>query len=77
MKIMKYIITANGPVIFPQTLIHADVAKDLAPVISAGFFLWKKSGEKKLICYGESVSLNIKSRLTEDEAVLASFLNVQ
>jgi hypothetical protein len=37
MNMMKYIITINGPVIFPTSINHADVAIGLGRIRSAGF----------------------------------------
>ena len=73
----KYIIFDTDlltPVVFPDTLIHVDVAKALGyPVISAGFC--EIIGDK-YECYGESVSLNVKSRYREDSEILNRMLNL-
>jgi hypothetical protein len=61
---MKYIITKGGDVVlFNNGLTHRDVAyslKFLDEVESAGFV--SVSDEGGVNCYGESVSLKIKSR---------------
>jgi len=77
-SIMKYIITEKGPVIFPNSLEHKKVAGCLqeCPVISAGLVLIKDFEPNKLTCYGESLSLNIKSRAEEDTNILKNFLKV-
>jgi len=65
----KYIRTVNGFVLFPDTFIHAevDVGLSLSPIRSAGFY---HNG----ICFGESISLGIKS-LPEDTEELAKWLS--
>lgn len=78
---MKYIVI-DGPLmveiyIFPDYIKHNDLAMRFdRPVISAGFIGRSpellKTGftENPLICYGESVSLNIESRNEIDTALL-------
>ena len=69
---MKYIRDKfYGPIIFPNSLQHKDVAKalNLTPV-SAGFVM-QRFGEVK--CYGDSFTLNIKSK-EEDTELLKEFL---
>jgi len=62
---LKYIVVegalSDEIIIFSNVILHADIAKKLGvEVISAGFI------KKDWTCYGESVSLSIKSRPTED-----------
>lgn len=75
---MKYIIVEDTgleqPIVFSELLKHADVA-DLwrrADKISAAGFCFR--GDGGWHCYGESVSLNIKSRTTFDDAILNNLL---
>lgn len=74
----KYIIVDTGmalaPVVFTELLTHADVARQIAPggeVLGAGFCYIEKN---QYVCYGESVSLQVKSRGTEDSKILNRFL---
>ena len=67
---MKYIIFENDglpcPVIFSKTVTHSDMAnkvKGLGKPISAGFV----SGE--LTAWGESSSLNLKSRKQDTQLI--------
>jgi len=62
---LKYIVVEGALcdeiIIFSNIILHADIAKKLgAGVISAGFI------KKDWTCYGESVSLKLKSRPVED-----------
>lgn len=77
---MKYIITYHGsPIIFPESETHSDVARTVG-AISGGFvkispvYDVKKDVQIVAECYGESISLGLKSR-PEDSAILTSFLN--
>lgn len=74
----KYIII-NGmtPVVFPETLTHADVKFALAPggeCTGAGFV---HINEDAYHCYGESVSLQVKSNGPEDSKILNRYLGGQ
>jgi hypothetical protein len=58
---MKYIITkGNQIVIFSSGFSHKEIANKIPDqVVSAGFI---NIGGNKIECYGESISLGIKSR---------------
>lgn len=78
MKKAKYIcvkpsiITGEIIFIFPETLTHKHVALQLGyDVISAGFVTLY---DNDLVCFGESVSLNIKSREHEDNKLLKNMI---
>jgi hypothetical protein len=61
---LKYVRTRIGFVIFDQTSTHADVARGLSDrPVSAGFCYLEngENGEAKVRCFGESISLNLKS----------------
>lgn len=76
---MKYIMLANHqvhmPVIFPAILVHSEIATALLvkydrlrhhefKIVSAGFIdLWN------IRCFGESKTLNIKSRPEDSEII--------
>jgi len=72
---MKYIITEKGPVIFPNSIEHRKIAVGMPdlPIISAGLVLIKDFEPNKLTCYGESLSMSIKSRPEEDVSILKNF----
>ncbi len=71
----KYILDGDfTPIVFPETLAHSDVARNmgmLGRVIGAGFCYIE---DNKYVCYGESVSLNVKSRGDEDSKRLNRLL---
>lgn len=70
----KYVIVESDtgiecPILFPNYLIHADVAfrfNRAQRVVSAGFF---SLGDGKAHCWGKSESLKVESR-PEDAAIL-------
>lgn len=74
----KYIRHGNTPVVFPETLVHADVARQLfgpgAIIHGAGFVQIDREG--RYVCYGESISLGVKSR-EDDSDVLNMYLGGQ
>ena len=76
----KYIIVdnANGiiPVVFTELATHKDVARGSMPgtILGAGFCSINVDG--RYDCYGESTSLNVKSRGEEDSRLLNKFLGV-
>mgnify|MGYP001617154272 CR=1 FL=1 len=53
---MKYIMTEDGPIIFPITMVHSEMAQSICkPVTSAGFC--------DITCnrvYGRSISLELR-----------------
>lgn len=77
----KYIVFESGYsediLIFGSTQKHSDVVNMMRltkdDIISAGFVaIYEDNGEVVVRCYGESTSLNIKSRAKED-TFLAKF----
>ncbi len=72
----KYIISDSGlPMVFSELQTHADVARNIFgsnPIIGAGFVHVNHEGEYQ--CYGESVSLRVKSRGEEDSKILNKML---
>ena len=75
----KYIIiNKDQPIIFPETYAHADMALWIAgahwrdAVTSAGFVSVSSEGGYR--CYGESVSLRIKSNGEADDRILNKYL---
>ena len=72
----KYVITSDNEIIvFPELLQHSEFKK-FNP-ISAGFisFSVNKQGNASCTCYGESISLGIKSR-EEDTQIAKKQLNM-
>lgn len=72
----KYIVIDGHlgpmPVVFSDLLGHADVAAALrGKVVGAGFCFIK---DNKYRCWGESISLRVKSREVEDERILNKYL---
>jgi hypothetical protein len=76
---LKYINFENlGIIIFEEHVEHAILASKMGDKpISAGFVSLPDKDEcgNKASCYGESVSLNIKSRPLEDTNLLQRRLN--
>jgi hypothetical protein len=73
----KYIIHTDWiPIVFPETINHADMARNMGwkkeDIIGAGFFYLGE--DYSYTCYGESVSLRVKSRGEEDEKILNRYL---
>jgi hypothetical protein len=66
---MKYVIVGRheNVVLFSEVLTHAEVARRIGPVVSAGFYT-------KGSAYGRSESLGIESR-PQDTEIIESFLN--
>ncbi len=75
---VKYIITKNNVIIvFSELMNHSDF-KRFDP-ISAGFISFgiNKQGNPTCGCFGESISLNMKSRPEEDTVIAKRQLNMQ
>jgi len=74
----KYIVIRSpffeSPILFSEGQGHNDlVFKDR--IISAGFFrVWFEKGICKVGCWGQSDSLNIKSRGKEDALLIKAFM---
>jgi len=66
---MKYIRTEDGIIVFPMIIAHAEMKRSIGnrDILSAGFV--KQDKDKKLVCFGRSESLNIKSD-PEDTMIL-------
>ena len=76
--ILKYIIlkNKNTPILFPrEPFSHYEVAYSLGDVISAGFCVIRIKEEKLQIkCFGESLTLAIKSNPNEDKEIIKNFI---
>jgi hypothetical protein len=66
---MKYIISKDDtPVVFSDIQSHQEVASALSfLVLGAGFC---HINNKEFVCYGDSVSLNVKSRGPVDSLII-------
>lgn len=65
-RVMKYVMFDNDtPVIFPDHMTHSAMAEKICmPATSAGFVHVggrDEYGNPQFVCYGESVSLRLKS----------------
>ncbi len=72
----KYIIHTDWiPIVFPEIINHADMARNMGwkkeDIVGAGFVY---VDDDSYNCYGESISLNVKSRCEEDEKILNRYL---
>jgi len=72
----KYIIHKQYiPIVFPETINHADMARNMGwkreDIVGAGFVYVNGDSYN---CYGESVSLRVKSREEEDVKILNRYL---
>ena len=75
---LKYVLGVYGPVIFPETYVHSDIAKGIkCPIKSAGFLYidWNEKEERlESKPFGESTSLELKSQ-PDDKEKIDKFLN--
>jgi hypothetical protein len=75
---MKYIVIDSGglelPILFPDVIKHKDIPVKNA--ISAGTVqIWtSEDGTINVSCFGESVSLKVKSRASEDSNLIKQMI---
>lgn len=73
MKPLKYLLTKQGDlIVFSDGLSHSEMA-GRRDIVGAGFIRFHDTNDAELAraeCYGESVSLKIKSRKEEDEEII-------
>jgi hypothetical protein len=76
---LKYVMGAYGPVIFPETYTHSDIADGVKGEIkSAGFlFLAYDKKEERFVshAHGQSISLGLKSDPENDSRIIDRILN--
>lgn len=76
MEMIKYVIDENNiPLLFSREKEHIDVQKK---VRSAGFLFITFDNQRfkfKVVCFGESTSLKIKSNPVNDNLIIEEFLN--
>lgn len=74
----KYVIVKRGnilyPIIFTDLMGHNEAVHGNDEVIGAGFCYINREGQ--YVCYGESVSLKVKSGGEKDSAILNKYLGV-
>ena len=78
MRSIKYIMLDwDTPILFPDHMNHSDVAANFSsPVTSAGFVSVNgrdEYGDTLVQCYGESVSLKIKSNEKDSKIMNRTF----
>jgi hypothetical protein len=73
----KYIIADGSAIIFSAAIQHKDMARGWGRIDGAGFVDFSTEVDSwgqtivKAVAYGESVSLDIKSRPEEDSAIIS------
>ena len=71
----KYVIIDYIPIVFAETIEHKRMALVIRGTVDgAGFCYIDDNG--RYHCYGESISLNVKSRGEEDAKILNRYLGV-
>jgi hypothetical protein len=78
---VKYIIVEvmeiETPIVFSDLIQHKTIAQGMGKVIAAGFIAFGAvDGMIGIQCYGESISLGIKSREREDVDIIQRHLNL-
>ena len=85
---MKYIIfkqlNEEFPVLFPSIIKHSDMAEALLKeevlvpmyLVSAGFIRGRTYDEQGIVCYGDSMTLNLPSR-PQDTSIVNKFLGLE
>lgn len=78
MRDVKYVIIDGSAIVFTAAIMHSEMLKHHQKAEGAGFvrFYPRKNewGEDVIIarCYGESISLGVKSREEEDSFIITS-----
>jgi hypothetical protein len=74
----KYVIIDGSAIVFTAAIMHSDMVKHHQKAEGAGFVRFYPSknewGEDEIIakCYGESISLGVKSREEEDSRIVTN-----
>ena len=72
LKIGKYVIVNEIPVMFPLEMGHSEVVQQGQ---SAGFFVLRiNSYDVDVYCWGESTSLNLQSNQAQDARLIKDFI---
>jgi hypothetical protein len=77
-RVMKYVMfELDTPIVFPDHLIHADMARSQQMVATSAGFCHiggrDELGNPQFVCYGESISLQLKSRDKDSEIMNRTF----
>jgi hypothetical protein len=73
---VKYIIVNGSAIVFSSAIQHSDMARGLGTVAGAGFVTFGSKQDEygetiiTAYCYGESISLDIKSRGDVDSKIV-------
>ena len=72
LRIGKYVMVNDIPILFPLEIMHSDVAQQAQ---SAGFFMLRlNSYGVDVYCWGESTSLNLQSNQAQDAHLIKEFI---
>jgi len=72
LRIGKYVMVNNIPILFPLEIMHSDVVQQAQ---SAGFFVLRVSSYGiDVYCWGESTSLNLQSNQAQDALIIKEFI---
>jgi hypothetical protein len=72
LRIGKYVMVNDLPILFPIEIMHSDVVSQAQ---SAGFFVLRGSTfEIDVYCWGESTSLNVQSNQAQDARIIKEFI---
>ena len=78
MDYMKYIITKKyqAPILFSPVFSHNEIAERHVEILSAGFAQITADNRKvDVCCFGESISLNIKSNPEVDAKLIKKMID--
>lgn len=74
MKQHKYVRKEYGFIVFPETMQHSDFKKHNEDVLSAGF-CYIDTEKQECKCFGESISLKLKSLPEDSERMTRQFFS--
>lgn len=78
--VYKYIIVKEGAIIFQENITHSQVGAgwDKKDIYSAGFckVSFCALGVKEVVCWGESTSLDLKSKPLIDGTIILDFFKL-
>lgn len=71
----KYVMTDNGIIVFPESFSHSDFSR-FNPT-SAGFISFGATGRYEPVCecYGESITLKLKSGKKDTDMAMRQLIN--
>jgi hypothetical protein len=72
LRIGKYVMVNEIPILFPLEIMHSDVVQQGQ---SAGFFVLRVNNyDVDVYCWGESTSLNLQSNQAQDARIIKEFI---